>query len=65
MAVSLGRGYHIIPLVEEGSTLERGILGDWEYIPFSSDHISDTFIPILEAIKFMYREKEISQVSRA
>ena len=53
MAVSLGKGYRIVPLVERGSTLEKGILGDWEYIPFSTGHISDTFIPILEAIKYI------------
>jgi hypothetical protein len=57
MAVSLGKGCRIIPLVEEGAALERGILGDWEYIPFTSGHTSDTFLPILEAVKFINKEK--------
>ena len=58
IAVSQGKGYHIIPLVEEGSNFESGILGDLEYIPFSSSHISDTFIRILEAIRFINKRKK-------
>jgi len=57
MAVAVGKGYSIIPLVEEGVTLEKGILGDLEYIPF--DHISDSYIGILEAINFI-KEKRSS-----
>ena len=57
MAVSLGKGYHIIPIVEETIKLESGILSDWEYIPFAKDHIGDAFIRVLEAINFIKNER--------
>jgi len=58
MAVSLGKGYHIIPIVEETMKLESGILSDWEYIPFAKDHIGDAFIRLLEAINFIRNERK-------
>lgn len=61
IAVSLGKGYSIIPLVEEGANLEKGILGDLERIPFASNHIGDTFIGLIEAVDFIKREKEIKE----
>jgi hypothetical protein len=57
MAVSLGKGYHIIPIVEKTIKLESGMLSDWEYIPFAKGHIEDAFIRLLEAINFIRNER--------
>jgi hypothetical protein len=57
MAVSIGKGYYVVPLLENGSKIDRGILGDIEYIPFDHDHIGDTFISLIEAINFIRKNK--------
>ena len=38
-------------LIEEGIDFKPGILGDLEYIKFSRDHISETFVSILEGFQ--------------
>ena len=53
LAVSIGKGYNIIPLVENNAKMENGILGDWEYVPYETNHIGDTFISLIEAINFI------------
>jgi hypothetical protein len=57
MALSLGRGVRIVPVVENGSELKSGLLGDWEYIRFTENHICESFIKVLEALKFIEKEK--------
>jgi len=53
MAVSIGKGSNIIPIVEKGIKIEQGILGNYEYIPFEKNHIGDSFLRILEAINYI------------
>ena len=57
LAYSLAKGYAVVLLVESGSQIEKGLLGDWEYIEFEGDHIGDSFIGILEALQYIKREK--------
>ena len=51
------KGYAVVLLVEKGAKIEKGILGDWEYLEFVPGHISDTFVGIMEAIRYIRREK--------
>lgn len=46
-------GTPVFPLVEECVTLQPGLLGSSEYIKFPKDHISATFIPLLEGINYI------------
>lgn len=57
LAVAFGAGVPVIILVEKGAELGKGILGDWEYIEFDSDHIGDTFIAILEALDYLKEQR--------
>lgn len=41
---------YLFILKQSDVVLKEGILGDHEYVPFSKDQISKTFIPILEGI---------------
>jgi len=38
-------------LVEKGVSFKAGIHGDIEHIEFPKDHISSTFLPLLEGFK--------------
>lgn len=57
LAYSLAKGYAVVLLVESGAEIGKGLLGNWEYLEFESDHISDTFVGILEAIRYIKQEK--------
>lgn len=65
LVVSFGSGVPVIILVEKGTSFEKGLLGDWEYVEFDADHIGDTFISILEAIDFLKEQKIRSLVQPA
>lgn len=56
MSVSIGKGYLIIPLVENGAEFDKGILGDWQFVPYETDHIGDTFISLIEAINYIRKK---------
>lgn len=58
LSVALAKGYAVILIVEAGVKVEQGLLGDWEYLEFQAGHVSDSFIGILEALRFIRREKE-------
>ena len=53
LITGLGVDAHLVPIVESGAKMEIGILGDLEYIPFESGHISDAFVRLLEAVRFI------------
>lgn len=53
LAVTMGKGFPAILLVESGVEVGKGLLGDWEYLQFQDNHIADTFIGILEALRFI------------
>lgn len=63
LAVALAKGHAVVLLVEAGAKVEQGLLGNWEYLEFQRDHISDSFVGILEALRFIRRERR-SQTSR-
>lgn len=48
----------LIPIVEEGAIFSPGLFGDLEQIPYSKGHIGDSFLKILEAIKYV-RQKSL------
>ena len=58
LSTSYGKSRHIIPIVENGTSLANGILSDWEYISFDSEHIGDVFLRLLEGVKFIKKEKQ-------
>ena len=45
----------LILLLEEGAEFERGIYGDHEYIPFPKGRIAETFLPLLEGVRYIER----------
>jgi hypothetical protein len=47
----------VIPIVEDGAKFEPGLFGDLEYIRFSDGHIEESFIKLLEALKFIRLQK--------
>jgi hypothetical protein len=47
------RGVPVIPIVEAGAKFEPGLFGDLEYIRFTEGHIEESFIKLLEALKFI------------
>jgi hypothetical protein len=51
------RGIPVIPLVEHGADFAPGLFGDLEYIPFTEGRIEETFIKLLEAIRFVRLQK--------
>lgn len=46
----------LIPIVEEGANFSAGLFGDLEYITYGKNHIGDSLLKVLEAIKYV-REK--------
>ena len=42
-----------IPIVEEGSEFEGGLLGNVEYIPFASGHPGDIWISLAQAVQYV------------
>ena len=57
MARAQSPGVHLIPLVEEGATFDRGIYGDHEYIPFAAGHVGDALLGLLQGIQYVQRVK--------
>ena len=53
-------GIPVIRLKEQTAEVERGILGDIEYIPFDESHIGDGFAKLAEAIRGL-RAKKLAQ----
>ncbi len=53
IATMLAMKKHVIPLVVKGAKFTQGLFGDLEFIPFSIDHISDTYIKLMEGIEFI------------
>lgn len=47
----------IVILVDDSVTFEPGILGDWEYIPYHTEHIGDSFLPVIEALRYIKQNK--------
>lgn len=47
----------LIPLVEEGGSFDSGIFGDHEYISFPTGHISNSFVRLLEGIRYIAAQK--------
>ncbi|MDO8531973.1 MAG: hypothetical protein Q7T26_07375 [Dehalococcoidia bacterium] len=57
MAGAKALGVPIVPVVEENTTLQTGILGDSEYITFTQGHIGDSFLKLLEAVNYVRRTR--------
>jgi hypothetical protein len=57
LMLALSKGYALVLLVESGADINSGLLGNWEYIEFEKNHIGDTFIGILEALRYIRGEK--------
>lgn len=53
VGAALHAGIPVVPLVEDGAQFNSGLFADLEYIPFSSGHIGDAFLKLLEAVKFI------------
>lgn len=51
------RGIPVVPLVEEGTKFEGGLFGDLEYIRFAEGRVEETFMQLLEAVKFVRLRK--------
>lgn len=49
----------LIPVVEEGATFASGLFGDLEHITYGKGHIGDSFLKILEGIKYV-RQKSFT-----
>jgi hypothetical protein len=47
------KGIPIIPIVEENTKFESGMLGDLEYLSYADGHIGDVYIGLLEAINYI------------
>ena len=60
LAVAYGSGLPVILLVERGAEISKGLLGDWEYIQFDTDHLGDAYIRVLEALRFIGERKRTS-----
>jgi hypothetical protein len=62
IATALSQGIAVVPLVENGANFVTGLFGDLEHIPFEPGHIGDAFLKLLEAVRFLQRERLASQV---
>jgi hypothetical protein len=49
----LATPHSVIPLVAGGSNFSAGIFGDLEVIYFDPGHVEQTFIGILEALRYI------------
>ena len=47
------RAIPIVPVVEQNAKFESGMFGDLEFLPYTSGHIGDVFIGLLEAINYI------------
>src|ERR1017187_2158551 len=53
IAFAHAKGIPVIPLVAKGTTFTAGVFGDLEMIYFEPGHIEQTFIGILEALRYI------------
>ena len=53
IAIAKGRGIPVVPLVASGTEFAPGVFGDLEWIRFELDHIEQTFISLLEAMRYI------------
>jgi hypothetical protein len=64
LTYAYARGAAIVILVEEGAQMATGLLGNIEYLPFASGHVSDTYVGILEAMRYVKSEKEENTITQ-
>jgi hypothetical protein len=57
IATAQREGMAIVPVVETGTSFASGIFGDLEYIPFEPGHIGDAFLKLLEAVRFLKKDR--------
>ena len=48
----------LVPIVEEGMNFSSGLFGDLEYVTYSRDHIGDSFLKVLEAVKYVRQQRK-------
>ena len=48
----------LVPIVEEGMNFSSGLYGDLEYITYSKGHIGDSFLKVLEAVKYVRQQRK-------
>ncbi|MDO9535577.1 MAG: hypothetical protein Q7J85_09690 [Bacillota bacterium] len=53
LATATAQGAIPIPLIEDGCILEEGLLGNIEYIPFSPGHPGDSWIRLVQAVRYI------------
>lgn len=58
IASGYGKKCYTIPILEKGMAFENGIFGNLEYIEFESGHIGDSFIRLLQGIRFIRNNKQ-------
>jgi len=63
IGLSIGRGLHLVLLVEDGVRQPGGLQGNLNYIPFSRDKPQECFIPILEMLKSLRLRDSTPMVS--
>jgi hypothetical protein len=51
------QGLAVVPLVEKGARFSPGLFGDLEHVSFEPGHIGDAFLKLLEAVRFLRRER--------
>jgi len=53
LATATAQGAIPVPLVEEGCSLDKGLLGNIEYIPFAPGHPGDCWIRLGQAVRYV------------
>ena len=54
----------LVPVIEDGVKFEPGLFGDIECVPYAKGHIGDSFLKVLEAVKYIREQhKPISSPS--
>lgn len=53
IAITKHKMIPLVPIVEDGVNFSSGLFGDLEYVSYSKGHIGDSFLKVLEAIKFV------------
>jgi hypothetical protein len=57
IGVAKARDLPIMVLRESGADFDEGLLSDIEYASFSANNISGTFIPVLEAARYVQMKR--------
>lgn len=47
------KGGHVVPIIERGASFQGGIFGDLEYIEYEPGHISDSFVKLLQGVRYI------------